>query len=238
MWWLELRRFSQSSEAGVSAAALQYGKLSSYRLVRSFPEGFMSFRFRAALILISLFASVSSMAADPFSGGPLDVVLSGEVVSVKDNRTGDAWVLKGNKARAQARVMLAVRGFAGGSLREWLEGRLPLKVQGYFEREDKGAGLVTRFKPVTFALDPATLRCQKDEAPEFRLCTAEYIISRSNTVDVPAGDGGEHVIALQMLPPGQVDFPIQMARGISRPYSVLTGKPTLTMFQFAGLPQH
>lgn len=196
----------------------------------------MSFRTRVALIIISLSASYSSMA-DPFSGGPLDVVLSGEILSVKDNRTGEAYVLKGNKARAQARVQVTVRGFAGGSLREWLEGRLPLKVQGYFEREDKGLGLLTRFRPVTFSMDPVSLRCKRDEAPEFRLCTSEYVLSRSNTVDVPPGESGDHVLALQMLPPRQVDFPIQMARGASRAYNVLTGKPTLSMFQFAGLPQ-
>lgn len=196
----------------------------------------MSFLARVALILISLLASYSSMA-DSFPGGPLDVVLSGEVLSVKDNRLGEAYVVNGNKARAQARVQVTVRGFAGGSLREWLEGRLPLKVQGYFEREDKGLGLLTRFKPVTFSLDPVSLRCQRDQAPEFRLCTAEYLLSRSNTVDVPPGDSGDHLLALQMVPPRQVDFAIKIARGASRAFNVLTGKPTLSMSQFAGLPQ-
>ncbi len=197
----------------------------------------MSVRFSVALVSIALFASVPTMA-DPLSGGPLDVVLSGEILSVKDNKSGEDYVLKGNKVRAQSRVLMQVRGFAGGALREWLEDRLPVKVQGYFEREDKSLGLVTRFKAVTFALDPATVKCQRDEAPEFRFCTAEYALSRSNTVDIPAGEGGEHVIALQMLPPRAVDFPVQMARGTSRAYNVLTGKPTLSMFQFAGLPEH
>jgi hypothetical protein len=196
----------------------------------------MSLSLRFTLISISFFGSFTSMA-DPFSGGPLDVVISGEVLSAKDNRTGEPYVIKGNKVRVQSRVMVAVRGFAGGSLREWLEGRLPLKVQGYFEREDKGMGLVTRFKAVTFNLDPASLKCQKDEAPEFRLCTASYTVSRSNTVDIPAGEGGEHVMALQMLPPRATDFAIKMARGNSVAYSVLSGKPKISLFQFAGLPQ-
>lgn len=197
----------------------------------------MSFRTRLLIFILSLFVSVSSMA-DPFPGGPLDVVLSAEILSVKDNRTGEAYVLKGNRARAQARVQVSVRGFAGGSLRQWLDGRLPLKVQGYFEREDKSLGVLTRFKPVTFSLDPVTLRCKRDEAPEFRLCTADYVVSRSNTVDIPPGDPGDHVIALQMLPPRKTEFPIQIARGPSRPYSLLTGKPTFSLFQFAGLPQY
>jgi len=197
----------------------------------------MSDRFSLSLALFALFASVPTMA-DTFKGGPLEVVLAGEILSLKDSKSGEAYVLKGNKARAQSRVSMQIRGFDGNSLREWLSEHLPAKVQGYFQREDKSLGLVTRFKVVTFALDPASVKCQRDEAPEFRLCTADYALSRSNTVDIPAGESGEHVVALELLPPREVGFSIQMARGSSRSYNVLTGTPTLSMSQFAGLPEH
>lgn len=186
---------------------------------------------RTALMLVALLLSTVAVA------DPLEVVLSSDILSAVDHKNNTQSVLKGNKVRVRADVKITVKGYTSGSLREWLANYLPKNVRGYFEREDLSNGLVTRYKPLSFALRPSTIRCRRDEQPEFRVCEANYGVSATNMVDVPAGEAHEQAMALQMLPITSVGFPVRMAKAERRVYRVMTGEPTLSQGKFAGLPQ-
>lgn len=187
---------------------------------------------RSCLTLLSLVMSALAMS------DPLDVVVTTEIISARDSKTNEPYVQTGNKVRVRSHVVVKARGYTSGSLREWLQERLPKSLEGYFEREEVATGLATRFKPITFQLEPESLHCTNDEtSPEFRICRAEYKVSRTNTVDIAAGSGGEHRMSLQMLSPRELAFNLQMERGASIGYSVLTDKPKVSDYRFIGLPE-
>ena len=90
---------------------------------------------------------------------PVEVVLSTKITGVKDAKSLQNYVLKGNKARVYAKVQIHAKGYSNQGLRQWLERRLPGNVDGFFEREDKDSGLSVRYKPVAFKLRRQEIFC-------------------------------------------------------------------------------
>ncbi len=171
------------------------------------------------------------------SADPVEVVLSTTISGVKDAKSLQNYVLKGNKARVYAKVQIHAKGYSNQGLRQWLERRLPGNVDGFFEREDKDSGLSVRYKPVAFKLRKAEIFCTGGSTPEYEVCHADYAVSNANAVDIPSGEGGEHMVTLQMLPPSN-DFRVKMAKGATKNYFVLAGDPKLSRFGFAGGSDH
>jgi len=168
---------------------------------------------------------------------PVEVVLASSISGVKDSRSLQNYVLKGNKARVYAKVQIHAKGYSNQGLRQWLERRLPTNVDGFFEREDRDSGLSVRYKPVAFKLRKAEIFCTGGATPEYEVCHADYAVSNANAVDIPGGEGGEHVVTLQMLPPAN-DFRVKMSKGATKNYFVLAGDPKLSRFGFAGGSDH
>ena len=59
------------------------------------------------------------------SADPVEVVLSTKITGVKDSKSLQNYVLKGNKARVYAKVQIHAKGYSNQGLRQWLERRLP-----------------------------------------------------------------------------------------------------------------
>lgn len=187
-------------------------------------------KFPLAAILMGLVAVTAK--ADP-----VEVMLSSKIMQVKDSRTMQSYVLKGNKARVYSKVSIHAKGYSNQGLRQWLERRLPNSVDGFFEREDKDTGLSVRYKPVAFKLKRKEIFCTTGSSPEFEVCHADYAVSNANAVDIPGGEGGEHIVTLQMLPPAN-DLRVKMAKNAPKNYFVLAGDPKLSKYGFAGMGDH
>ena len=104
---------------------------------------------RATLIIFILSAAAFA--------DPVEVVLSTKITGVKDAKSLQNYVLKGNKARVYAKVQIHAKGYSNQGLRQWLERRLPGNVDGFFEREDKDSNLSVRYKPVAIKLRKAEI---------------------------------------------------------------------------------
>lgn len=170
---------------------------------------------------------------------PVEIVVTGRVLSVRDNQTRETNVVASHKVRVESKIYLEVRGYNNGSLGTWIEKELPRTVNAYFEREDQDSGLITRFRTLPFRLQDNSVRCTRDYDPEYRVCKAEYSVSKSNEVDVPPGRWGQQAVSLQVVAPDDVGIPVRIARTRPKNYSVLTGEqPQLSMQSFTGLPQH
>ncbi len=188
------------------------------------------------LVVLSLALSFLVLATTA-SADPIEVVLSSKIVSIKDSKTMNQYILKGNKARVYSKVAIHAKGYANRGLRQWLEKRLPRQLAGYYEREDKDTGLSTRYRPVPFQLRRDQVFCTAGNSPEFEVCHADFAVSTANAVDIPSGEGGEHAVTLQMLPP-EGDFRVRMAKSQTKSYVVLSGDPKLSKYSFAGMPEN
>ena len=173
----------------------------------------------------------------PAMADPTEVILSTKLLAIKDAKTMQAYVLKGNKARIYSKVTLHAKGYSNRGLRNWLETRLPKSIPGFFEREDKDTGLSVRYRPVSFQLRRTNIFCTAASSPEYEVCHADDSVSSANAVDLPAGDGGEHAVNLQILPP-EGDLRVKIARATAKSYYVLSGDPKLSKYSFAGMSDH
>ena len=93
-----------------------------------------------------------TLVAGPAFGEAVEVVVSSKVLSTKDAKTMQEYVLKGNKVRVYSQVAVHAKGYANRGLRQWLERQLPNAMDGLFERTDGDTGLSVRYKPVKFRL--------------------------------------------------------------------------------------
>ena len=188
---------------------------------------------RFTALILGIFISLSAQA------DPVEMIFRGYVNSIKDAKTNTTYILEGHKARVETQVTVSVRGRAQGGMRQWMQAKLPSRLKAFFERENQGTMLVTRFKPIPFKLDLASIRCRRDDKfEEYRVCDADYRVSRRNLVDVPTGDGGEQKLSLQVLSPKATGVPVRIARAVPKAFRVTTGKPMLSQYTFSGLPQH
>jgi len=186
-------------------------------------------RFQLSIVLMGLVAVASA--------DPVEIVLSSKIEKIKDAKSHQNYILKGNKARVYSKVSIHAKGFSNQGLRQWLERKLPNAVDGFFEREDRDSGLAVRYKPVPFKLKRKEIFCTTASSPEYEVCHADYSVSNANAVDIPGGDGGEHVVTLQLLPPAN-DLRVKMAKASSTNYYVLSGDPKLSKYGFAGMSDH
>ena len=187
--------------------------------------------------MVALSALFLALFAAPAFGNAVEVIISSKVLNTKDSKTMQEYVLKGNKVRVYSQVAIHAKGYSNRGLRQRVERQLPGSMDGLFERTDADTGLSVRYKPVKFRLQRRSIFCTVGSSPEFEVCHANYAVSASNAVDIPAGTGGEHSVTLQMLPPSN-GLKAKMAKTEPKVFHVLTGEPALSRYSFTGMPQN
>jgi hypothetical protein len=182
---------------------------------------------------IPVIVGLMTLFAIAAAANPTEVLMTSKILTVKDAKTAQKYVLQGNKARVYAKVSIRATGLANSGLRQWLEKRLPASVLGFFERKDRDNGLTVRYKPVPFVLKKNEIFCTRASTPKNEVCHADFAVSAVNAVDIPSGDNGAHTVMLQLLPP-ENGIRVKIAKAEGFTYHVLRGDPKLSKFGAAG----